>query len=441
MKMVFITLCVILASHTAFAADDAKSFTLKEVIEFGLKNNPNIIQASRNIEIETYGIDKAKGEKMPRLDFNSGVARSRYASPITPISGSPLSGSAFPEFDNNIYDYGISLAVPLYRGGRLDRGVRIAELKKYLSEDILVMSRQELAHNLTSIYFKILQFEKLLEASEASEKQIEGHRKNVELFLKAGAAARVELLKTETELAHASQNTLIIKNNIESAYYLLKTFMGIDDTNMRISVVHGHYFDDNYTSVEEAYRKALSRRPDYKAVLKRQKIAAERIKLTEGKRYPSVNLTGEYTDRSGDDFEFRENWNLAIRLSVPIFDGGIISAEVNKDKKEAEKVREEERSSRQEIMREINDSYLNMENAVKRIDVGVVAIESAKENLRIERLKYETGSGTNTDVLDAQTLLLRAEADYYQAVYDKNIAAASLRKAVGEDIYQLGETE
>lgn len=64
---------------------------------------------------------------MPRLDFNGGATRYRYASPITPISGSPLEGADFPKFDKSIYDFGVSFTLPIYRGGRLDAGVTIAE--------------------------------------------------------------------------------------------------------------------------------------------------------------------------------------------------------------------------------------------------------------------------------------------------------------------------
>lgn len=125
-----------------------------------------------------------------------------------------------------------------------------------------------------------------------------------------------------------------------------------------------------------------------------------------------------------------------MRLSVPIFDGGLIRSEISKEKKEMEKVREEERALRLDIIREIKDSYLNIENAGERIGVSQKAVEEAKENLRIEVLRYETGSGTSTDVIDSQTMLLRAETDYLQAIYDKNIAIASLRRAISEDIYE-----
>ncbi len=54
----------------------------------------------------------------------------------------------------------------------------------------------------------------------------------------------------------------------------------------------------------------------------------------------------------------------------------------------------------------------------------------------MEKLKYNTGAGTSTDVIDAQTVLLRAETDHYQALFDREIAFAYLKKAIGEDEYE-----
>ena len=138
-------------------------------------------------------------------------------------------------------------------------------------------------------------------------------------------------------------------------------------------------------------------------------------------------------ERSGNDADFSDNWNIGLTLSVPIFDGGSIRSEVNIEKKEIEKLREEQRRMKQEILREVTDAYNNIENARKRITVSSTAVKSAEETLRIEVLKFEAGAGTSTDDIDAQTALLRAETDYHQAVFDKNIAAASLRKAIGDD--------
>ena len=114
-----------------------------------------------------------------------------------------------------------------------------------------------------------------------------------------------------------------------------------------------------------------------------------------------------------------------------MFDGGLIRADVNSARVELEKVKEEERGLRLSITHEVRDAIIGIKNASERIEVAEKAIESAREALRVERLKYETGAGTNTDVIDAQTALLRAETDYYQAGYDRETSLAGLRKAMG----------
>ncbi len=434
MKAFFALICILLLTNSAFAGTEGDSYTLSEIVEYALKNNPHIILSQKHIQSESFGIMAAKADKMPRVDFNTGVTRYRYPTPITPISGSPLAGAAFPEFDNTLYDIGAAFRLPLYKGGRLDRGILIAEMKKAIAEDNYRLSMQELVFNLTNIYYKIAQLEKLLEANEASAKQLEAHRKNVENFLSAGTVPQVELLKTEVELSHAKESVLLVRNNLESAYELLKTLMGIDDMNKKISIVH-ETLNDTVATIDKNIAKAFTERPDYRAIVKQQKISEERVKYAEGKRLPDVFLTGEYTDKAGEDLAFKENWALALRLTIPIFDGGNIKTEVEKQKIELEKVKEEERAIRLEIIREIKDAYINIENAKERIKVSDKAIEAARENLRIESLKYETGAGTSTEVIDAQTALLRSETDYHQAVYDKNIAIASLKRAIGEDVH------
>lgn len=430
-------ICIILLTGPAIAGTEKDSYTLSEIVGYALKNNPGIILSQKDLQSESFGISAAKADKMPKVDFNTGITRYRYPTPVTPISGSPLAGAAFPEFDNTLYDMGAVFRMPLYKGGRLDRGVLIAEMKRAVAEDNCRLSRQELVFNLTNIYYKIAQLEKLLEANEASVKQFEAHKKDVELFLIAGTVPQVELLKTEVELSHAKESVLLVRNNLESACELLKTLMGIDDMNRRVSIVH-ETLNDNAALIEESIAQAFSERPEYRAIMKKRKVSEERIKYAEGRRLPDVFLLGEYTDKAGEDFAFKENWALAMRLLIPVFDGGGIKAEVEKEKIELEKVKEEERSLRLEIIREIKDAYINIENAGERIKVSDKAIETARENLRIERLKYETGAGTSTDVIEAQAALLRAETDYHQAVYDKSIAIASLRKAIGEDIYREG---
>jgi outer membrane protein len=412
-------------------------YTLDSIIRYGLKNNPRVRIAGRDVETETYGIESAKSDRMPKLDFGGGVTRYRYETPLTPIVITfPLTPSELPEFKRTIWDTGLSFKLPLFRGGRLIRNVNVAEMKKAVAEDMLRMTKQDLVYNLSSVFYKIAQLEKLLVANDASVKQLEAHKRNVELFFKTGTAPRLDLLKTEVELSHARESRLLVKNNLASAYELLKNLMGMDDMAAEISIAHEQRLDRKYTSLEESLSRGFSQRPDFKAAAKKVKMSEQRVKIARARRYPDIYAAGQYGGQAGNDFAFKENYYLAVKFSVPVFDGGLISSEIDKERTEHQKAIEEERSLRLSITRDIRDAHLSIANARERVEVTEAAIESARENLRVEVLKYDTGAGTSTDVIDARTAMLRAEADYFQALFDKETAIAYLKKATGEEWYE-----
>ncbi|MCX5804471.1 MAG: TolC family protein [Proteobacteria bacterium] len=421
------------------AEKDVDKYTLSMLIKYAMKNNPRIRIAAKDIEAEIYGIDSARADRMPKIDGGSGITRYRYDTPLTPIVIQPPigPGTDFPLFRNTIWDAGISFRLPLFRGGRLFRGVNVAEMKKTVVEDNYRMSKQELVYNISSVYHKIAQLEKLLLVNDASVKQLEVHKGNVGIYLKTGVAPRLDLLKTDVELSHAKENRLIVKNSLASAYEFLKNLMGMDDMDVIISIVHEKPTDISYTDLKESMDTALSRRPDYKAAAKKRLISEERVKIAEGRRLPDIFVAGQYGGTAGSDTGFRENWYYGVKLTMPIMDGGSIRSEINREKVQLEKAREEERFLKLTIIREVRDAHMSIANVKERIEVTQKAIESARESLRVELLKYDTGAGMSQDVIDAQTALLRAETDYYQAIFDRETAVAYLSKAIGEDRYAV----
>jgi len=414
-------------------------FTLSEAVNFALIHNPKVRISFKDIEIEAYRLKAAKAARLPRLDFTSGLTHYQYQMPLSPITGPPPSG--FPEFDDNIYDAGVSFKFPLYRGGRLIKDIQMAEIGEETAKNLYRFTRQDLIYNLTAVYYKIFQMEHLLEAHKASVKQLEAHAANVSSFIKAGTASDVEFLKTDAALSEARAKTLTVKNQLESAHELLKTLMGMDDMNRKIAVAREIDSHEPSPDLDQALPKALAQRPDFLALQKKRLMARQKIESVKGKRWPEIILNGEYSDKAGESYDFKDNWFLGVRLALPLFEGGIISSEIRKEMKELEKVREEERFLRLFIIHEIKDALLDIENADQRAEVGKKGIQSAQEVLRIESLKYETGAGTSSDVIDAESALLRAQTDYFQSVFDREVAMALLRKAMGEDRYGKEEYE
>jgi outer membrane protein TolC len=80
----------------------------------------------------------------------------------------------------------------------------------------------------------------------------------------------------------------------------------------------------------------------------------------------------------------------------------------------------------------VKNGYLNMLVAEKNIDTAEKSIEQAEENLRITEERYKYQTSTQTDVVNAVTLLVQARTNYHGALSDFNVAKAQLERAMGK---------
>lgn len=423
------------APPVAFGGDGA--MTLRDIATYALENNPKLKSAAIDITSEGESVEIAEGERRPRLDAQASATRSRYDSPLTPISGKPGPGASFPDFSNPVYDAGLSFSLPIYRGGRLERNVAVAHLRRSAAGDAFSTSREDLLFNLASLYFKILQMEKMKASAGSAVTQMEAHHKDVVSFYKSGALPKLDVLKSEVELARVRHNVHVVENGLESALAALKSLMGMEDSSARISVADNHGVEFPFPSEEESITTAMSGRSELSAARTRIKIHEERVLIADGKRLPNVTLTGDYGGRSADDMRLNENWNASLRMSVPILDGGTIGHETAKETREMEKAKEEERALRINITREVKEARLSVDLAGKRVETLEPAVIAATEALRVERLRFGSGAGSSTDVTDAAVSLLRMEYDQSQAVYDRDVSLVALARAMGELSHSL----
>ena len=83
------------------------------------------------------------------------------------------------------------------------------------------------------------------------------------------------------------------------------------------------------------------------------------------------------------------------------------------------------------ITLQVKKAWHDLDSAQQQVTVNEKALASADENLRVSRSRYEQGAGTNTEVLDAQTLRTQAYSNYYSSLYDSVLAEKQLLRAAG----------
>jgi outer membrane protein TolC len=185
-------------------------------------------------------------------------------------------------------------------------------------------------------------------------------------------------------------------------------------------------------------KRAMKERPEIHAVMHSIKIAEQQVRLSRGDYYPTVALSANY-DRTGDTYAVSgseilddfTSWNVTVALQWDFLDWGKPRNSVQKSKTELAKAHNALDQVKDGIGLEVRQSYLSMKEAEKSIAVARKAIEQAEENLRMSEERYRAQVGTTTEVIDASTRLASVRFDYYDALYNYNLAWAALERAMG----------
>ena len=121
-----------------------------------------------------------------------------------------------PHFSDYYVSRAAQMTVPLYQGGQIVNGVDLAKVRKDIQEQGFSLTRYELIANTVNTYNKILQLQKLREASEASVNALEEQHKNAQLLFNVGRTARVDLLKVDVQLANEQQRLLTVDEALKT---------------------------------------------------------------------------------------------------------------------------------------------------------------------------------------------------------------------------------
>jgi outer membrane protein TolC len=250
-------------------------------------------------------------------------------------------------------------------------------------------------------------------------------------------AARVDLLRTEVRLADIEEQLLRERNILDIKRFTLARLLGWEGKDDSISI-HGQLELDRKTDdireVDSAFQSALTQREDYQALLLKIDAQQKAVASEKGVRMPRVSLNASYGDQWDEDDSdiHNEIGNVGVLVDIPLFEGGQISARINRERHRLNAVRKALDDLRLKIRVEVKTAIANIQSTEARIGVAQKAIEQAKESLRIEREKYRLGKGAIVDVLDAQAALLDSQMNYYKALAEHKTARAEYRLAIGQ---------
>jgi outer membrane protein TolC len=340
-----------------------------------------------------------------------------------------------PGSDRDVFNFGNTISQPLYTGGALSANYRLEKIGIDISKGNVDIAKLDIVLQARTNYFNILTAEKAIDVAQQAVKQFEAQLEVSKAFFEVGIVAKNDVLQAEVRLA----NTVQALVTAESALALTKASFNtllrrqIDTSVKLVDILEYKPYPIRF---EEGVEEALRQRPEIKNAQLTVEQAKEVVKIAKAGFYPVVSLTGNYSATSEEATLLGDlrgsKWNGTALATFTIFEWGKTAYRVGESKVKVTQSEDSKTQLVEGIVFEVKQDYIRMLNAEKNIGVAQKSLEQADENLRLNEERYKYQVATQTEVLDAVTLLAQARVNYYLALSNYNIAKAELDRSMGK---------
>jgi len=332
-----------------------------------------------------------------------------------------------PIFKEDEYTSGsVQMRLPLYAGGQISAGIDAAHHAFIGATEDQQATAAALKLDVAEAYVAVLRARRALQAAESSVTSLRAHTGDRELI------PRSDVLAARVALANAEQVRVRAANSVEIAQARYNRRLG--EPLGRSPELDDRVAADASLSaepIEGLLRRALDSRSEIKGLAARADSLASRSQAESGKLRPQLALTGGYTHFDNQILDRQDFSMVGVGFTWNLFDGGQArnrAAALHNASRAANSRLEDLRS---EIELEVRQAWLEVHEAQARVKASSEAVAQAQENLRITRELYGAGLGTNTQVLDADTLQINALNNHNNAVLDESLSLLRLERAVG----------
>lgn len=414
--------------------------TLEQAVALALEHNPIHKAAVFQQRAAAAGVGEARAALLPQITFSQSYLRGN--DPVY-VFGAKLRQQRFRsgDFALNVLNTPTPFGnfVTRFAGGwqLFDSGVswmRVSQAKQMsaVAERHLERSEQELVFRVVEAYAAVLLATKQQHVAEDALKTSQAILDRSRARFDAGMVVESDLLSARVNHAARQQELIRARNGVHLAKARLMHELGMPSPSdyELVEVLAERALPDFREADLE--KRALDRRPDMQGIELRTDAQRKATTIAKAAFGPRINLFANWElDNPHFGGGGGNNWMSGVELQLDIFAGGAKRARLQRERALADEAAAQRDAMVSTVRLQVRQAYLDLDAARQQVEVARAAVEQAKESLRIGQNRYEAGLSTIADLLQTQEASLRAETDYWQAVYRLHISYASLELATG----------
>ena len=410
---------------------ESSAFSLADAIAFAQQHSPWLQSARAAIERACGKEQAAFASFLPEITLGSQTgATSNNQGPGGPGPTGFLLPGATPG-THSYYQETLLLIWTIYDFGRRAGRYHQAVAQKQITELQLVRVDQTVQFDVATAYLNILLARASLLVQEEAIRQAEATLEDAHALLEGGVATPDNVLRAEVHLAESRDACVSAQEAEIVSKAQLNYVMG------RNAALPLKVFDlklpppEACPSLAESLKIAAAQRPEIGFARQAVVAAQENLAVAKAAFYPKIEVRAGSGRADGGHIETGWQEGAGLHLDLPLYTGGLLEGEFRAAQAEVAAAVADAQTILDRISLEVSNAVAGDVAAGKRFELSRTAVDEARENLRIVRVKYRNGNATPTDIVDAETALTRSQQRYNSALYTYLAALAALDFATG----------
>lgn len=396
----------------------AHALTMREAAQLALDHDPRMLASRSAIDASGAVADQAAAGYRPNVSVSAqGGHMDLQTDGLFPQSGPRWSNSA-----------SLNISQPLYMGGGLDARADAADLSLQSARESRRDTGGKIILAALTAYADVMREREVMSLSQANVKTLEKALDDTTKRTQAGEATHTDEAQAQARLAEARANLKRASAQLRVSEASFLRVTGVTPTDLNAVWPQ--------PVVPALLQEAIKSSETAPAVLAAQTSAAaarRQIDVAGAEHLPKVLLEGGAMTQDNTEFGYDRlnEWLVQLKVTLPIYEGGLISAKTSEATARAEQARQLSEDTRLAFAEAATQQWELLQAADELIRAYEAQKQAADLALDGTQKELEVGTRTTLDLLNAERELLTAQVNLIGSQHDRAVTAFKLLAACG----------
>jgi outer membrane protein TolC len=429
----------------AQTAGDTVKLTLDQAVQRALDQSEEIRLAQAQLDETDGQVREAFASALPQIN-GSVVYTRQFASIFSGLGGGNNGDTTFSNiFKNspfgapNSWAFQLTASQTLFSSGKVGAGLSAAKSARQAASFTRDQSTTDIAFAVRQAYLNAQYRARLLGVAATAIEETRKQLHQVQLFHQAGTRADYDLLRAQVDAANQEPAVVAAANDYELALLDLKRLVNVPlDQPLELSTPL--IAEDGTIPVVVDENLSGTERPAVAAAEAMVRVQQQLLKVAKADRWPTLSVSSTYSEQAFPtavfpfDATFRRNWNAAVTLSVPLFNGFRTAGTVERYRAQLERATANRDNVREQAAIDLTRARGELQRTQTLLLARGETVQQAAQAQHIAQVRYTNGLSTQLEVSDARLLLQQAQVNEAQAMRDYLMSIAQLEQALGRPV-------